>query len=134
MKEILDEIQSGAFARKWIEEARCGGRDFERMREQERTHRLESVGDELRSRTEGMFDALLAVTDPGDEVILTDPTYAGMIYRVRLAGAVPRLAPFVLRDGAWRLDLEALRAAVGDRTRAIIIMNPSMHSGAVLNR
>ncbi len=84
--------------------------------------------------TEGMFDALLAVTDPGDEVILTDPTYAGMIYRVRLAGAVPRLAPFVLRDGTWRLDLEALRAAVGDRTRAVFIMNPSMPSGAVLNR
>ena len=38
MKEILDEIQSGAFARKWIEEARCGGREFERLREQERTH------------------------------------------------------------------------------------------------
>src|SRR2546423_2608896 len=37
--------------------------------------------------TEGMFDALLATTDPGDEVILTDPTYAGMINRVRLAGA-----------------------------------------------
>ncbi len=84
--------------------------------------------------TEGMFDALLATTDPGDEVILTDPTYAGMIYRVRLAGAVPRLVPFVLRDGAWRLDLEALRAAVSDRTRAVFIMNPSMPSGAVLNQ
>jgi aspartate/methionine/tyrosine aminotransferase len=43
--------------------------------------------------TEGMLDALLALTEPGDEVILTDPTYAGMIYRVRLAGAVPRLVP-----------------------------------------
>ncbi len=84
--------------------------------------------------TEGMFDALLATTDPGDEVILTDPTYAGMIYRVRLAGAVPRLVPFVLQDGAWRLDLEALRDAVNDRTRALFIMNPSMPSGAVLNR
>ena len=50
MKEILDEIQSGAFARKWIEEARCGGREFERLREQERTHTIEKVGDALRSR------------------------------------------------------------------------------------
>lgn len=50
MKEILDEIQSGAFARKWIEEARCGGREFERLREQERAHAIESVGDALRSR------------------------------------------------------------------------------------
>ena len=84
--------------------------------------------------TEGMLDALLATTDPGDEVILTDPTYAGMIYRVRLAGAIPRLVPFVLVDGEWRLDLEALQQAVGDRTRALFIMNPSMPSGAVLNK
>jgi N-succinyldiaminopimelate aminotransferase len=82
--------------------------------------------------TEGMFDALLATTDPGDEVILTDPTYAGMINRVRLAGAVPRLVPFVRNDAGWLLDLDALRRAAGPRTRAIFIMNPSIPSGAVL--
>lgn len=84
--------------------------------------------------TEGMLDALFAVTDPGDEVVLTDPTYAGMIYRTRLAGAVDRLVPFVRRGNAWRLDLDALREAVGPRTRAIFLMNPSMPSGAVLDR
>ena len=82
--------------------------------------------------TEGLFDAVLAVTDPGDEVVLTDPTYAGMIYRVRLAGAVPKLVPFTIVDGEWRLDLEALRSAINERTRALFIMNPSMPSGAVL--
>ncbi len=82
--------------------------------------------------TEGMFDALLATTDPGDEVILTDPTYAGMICRVRLAGAVPRLVPFVLFEGAWHLDLDALHDAVTPRTRVLFLMNPSMPSGAVL--
>jgi aspartate/methionine/tyrosine aminotransferase len=84
--------------------------------------------------TEGMLDALLATTDPGDEVILTDPTYAGMTNRVRLAGAVPRLVPFVLDRGAWRLDLDSLRRAAGPRTRAVFIMNPSIPSGAVLTR
>lgn len=83
--------------------------------------------------TEGLFDALLATTDPGDEVILTDPTYAGMINRVRLAGAVPRLVPFRWDGREWRLDLDALRAAVSARTRVLFIMNPSMPSGAVLN-
>jgi aspartate/methionine/tyrosine aminotransferase len=82
--------------------------------------------------TEGMFDALLAATDPGDEVVLTDPTYAGMTNRVRLAGAVPRLVPLVLDGGGWKLDLDALRRAAGPRTRAVFIMNPSMPSGAVL--
>jgi N-succinyldiaminopimelate aminotransferase len=83
--------------------------------------------------TEGMLDVLLATTDPGDEVILSDPTYAGMIYRVKLAGAVPRLVPFVAGPEGWRFDLQALEAAVGPRTRALFLMNPSMPSGAVLN-
>jgi aspartate/methionine/tyrosine aminotransferase len=83
--------------------------------------------------TEGMFDALLATTDPGDEVVMTDPTYAGMINRVRLAGATPVLVPFIVKNGEWRLDTEALRAAVNSRTRVLFIMNPSMPSGAVLN-
>jgi aspartate/methionine/tyrosine aminotransferase len=82
--------------------------------------------------TEGMLDALLATTDPGDEVILTDPTYAGMTNRVRLAGAVPRLVPLGWERDRWRLDLDALRRAAGPRTRAVFLMNPSMPSGAVL--
>ncbi len=83
--------------------------------------------------TEGMLNALLATTDRGDEVILTDPTYAGMIQRVRLVGAHPRLVPLV-RDGPeWRLDLDELARLTSDRTRALFIMNPSMPSGAVLS-
>jgi aspartate/methionine/tyrosine aminotransferase len=81
-----------------------------------------------------LLDALLATTEPGDEVILTDPTYAGMIFRVRLAGAVPRFVPHVVEDGVWRLDLEALRSAVNDRTRALFVMGTSFPTGAVLNQ
>ena len=84
--------------------------------------------------TAALLNVLLATLNPGDEAILTDPTYAGMICRVHLAGAVPRLVPFRVVAGEWRLDLEALVAAVGERTRMIFIMNPSMPSGAVLNR
>ncbi len=83
--------------------------------------------------TEAMFDALLAMTTPGDEVILTDPTYAGMIYRARLAGCSTCLVPFVEDADAWRLDLDALRAAVNPNTRVLFLMNPSMPSGAVLS-
>lgn len=83
--------------------------------------------------TEGMLDALLATTDPGDEVIVTDPTYAGMLNRIRLVGAEPRLVPFVTQDAAWRLDRAALRSAAGPRTRVVFLMNPSIPSGAVLD-
>jgi aspartate/methionine/tyrosine aminotransferase len=56
-----------------------------------------------------------------------------MINRVRLAGAVPHLVPFMPSSGGWRLDLDALRAAVNPRTRVLFLMSPSMPSGAVLN-
>src|SRR5712691_1046587 len=82
---------------------------------------------------DAMVDALFVATDPGDEVILTDPTYAGMINRVRIVGAVPRLVPLHSERGEWRLDTDALAAAVGDRTRAIFVANPGMPTGNHLN-
>ena len=79
-----------------------------------------------------MLDALLATTDPGDEVILTDPTYAGMINRVRLASAVPRFVSCRVENGEWRLDLDHLRAAVSERTKALFLQNATFPSGMVL--
>ena len=80
---------------------------------------------------DAMLDALFCLTDPGDEVVLTDPTYAGMLNRVRLVGAVPRLVPLQVADGEWRLDLDALPAAVGNRTRVVFLNNASFPSGWV---
>jgi aspartate/methionine/tyrosine aminotransferase len=80
---------------------------------------------------DAMLDALLCLTDPGDEVILTDPTYAGMVNRVRLVGAVPRLVPLHVSDSGWRLDLYALPAAVTEGTRVVFVNNASFPSGWV---
>jgi aspartate/methionine/tyrosine aminotransferase len=80
---------------------------------------------------DAMVDALFCLTDPGDEVVLTDPTYAGMLNRVRLVGASPRLVPLLVRDGEWRLDLDALSGAVTERTRVIFVNNASFPSGWV---
>jgi aspartate/methionine/tyrosine aminotransferase len=80
---------------------------------------------------DAMVDALFCLTDPGDEVVLTDPTYAGMLNRVRLVGAEPRLVPLRVEDEEWRLDLDALHEAVGDKTRVIFINNASFPSGWV---
>ena len=80
---------------------------------------------------DAMLDALFCLTDPGDEVVLTDPTYAGMLNRVRLVGAVPRLVPLHVGDGEWRLDVDALRATVTDRTRVVFLNNASFPSGWV---
>jgi len=77
------------------------------------------------------LNALLVLTDPGDEVIVTDPTYAGMLQRVRLVGAVPKPVPLRPGPDGWRLDVDALEAAVTDRTRALFLMNPAIPTGWV---
>ena len=81
----------------------------------------------------GLLSALLATVDHGDEVVVTDPTYAGFIGRIRLAGARPVFVPLVVDDGRWRLDRNRLADAVTPRTRALVLMSPSMPSGHVFN-
>jgi N-succinyldiaminopimelate aminotransferase len=82
----------------------------------------------------GILNVLLATIDIGDEVIVTDPTYAGLINRVRLAGGVPKFAPFrFAAGGRWTLDRDAMARAVSEKTRAMLLMSPSMPSGACLD-
>lgn len=82
----------------------------------------------------GILNVLLATTEVGQEVIVTDPTYAGLINRIRLAGGEPRFVPFVFTPGQpWRLDRDALRRAVGPKTRSLLLMSPSMPSGGLLD-
>ena len=83
----------------------------------------------------GILNVLLATVDVGDEVVVTDPTYAGLINRVRLAGGVPRFARLTFTPEApWRLDRASLKAAVGPKTRAMLLMSPSMPTGGYLDR
>lgn len=82
----------------------------------------------------GILDVLLAVLEPGDEVVLCDPVYIGLINRVRLAGGVPRFVRCEVLDGIWRIDRASLAAAVSERTRAFLMMSPVMPSGAVLTQ
>ena len=82
---------------------------------------------------EGLLNSLLVTVDPGDEVIVTDPTYAGIVNRIHLVGGVPKLVPFLFDEGEWRLDRDALAAAVGDSTAGMLLMSPSMPSGGTFD-
>lgn len=86
------------------------------------------------STGESVLDSLLALIDPGDEVVLTDPIYAGMINRTRLAGGEPAFVPYRPTEEGWRLDQDALRETIDDDTDVLLLINPSMPSGALLNR
>src|SRR5947199_147366 len=72
--------------------------------------------------------------DRADAVVLTSPTYVGLINRVRLAGGVPRFIRLRPSDTGWRVELESIRAAVSKKARAFLMMSPSMPSGAVFER
>jgi aminotransferase len=81
--------------------------------------------------TEGMIATLLAVVDPGDEVIVFEPFYENYGPDAILSDAKPVYVP--LLPGA-PLDVDRLRAAWSSRTRAIIVNTPSNPSGRVLRR
>jgi aspartate/methionine/tyrosine aminotransferase len=82
--------------------------------------------------TETMLSALLAVVNPGDEVVVVAPYYENYWPDTVLAGATPRFVS--LREPDWRLDPDELRAAFGPRTKAIVINTPNNPSGKVFSR
>src|SRR3990167_3882078 len=55
----------------------------------------------------GILNCLLALLEIGDEVIVTDPVYAGIINRIRLAGGVVKFVPLIATSKGWHLDITA---------------------------
>ena len=82
----------------------------------------------------GILNALLATLEPGDEVVLPDPIYIGLINRVRLAGGVPVYLRCEVSGGVWKLDRERVTEVVTAKTRMFLMMSPAMPSGLVLSR
>jgi N-succinyldiaminopimelate aminotransferase len=81
--------------------------------------------------TEAIAATLLALTGPGDEVVLFEPYYDSYAACVALAGADRRTVT-IERDGAgWGFDPAALRRAVSPRTRAIVLNTPHNPTGTV---
>jgi len=81
----------------------------------------------------GILNVLLATLEPGDEVLMTDPIYVGLINRVRLAGGVPRYVPLIPSDEGWRVDIAALNRLDPDAVTVALLMSPAMPSGAVFD-
>jgi aspartate/methionine/tyrosine aminotransferase len=82
--------------------------------------------------TEAMIAALLAVADPGDEVVIFEPFYENYGPDCILSGATPRMVR--LRAPDWSFDPAELRAAFGPRTRAIVVNTPHNPTGKVFTR
>jgi N-succinyldiaminopimelate aminotransferase len=82
--------------------------------------------------TEGMFAAILGLTDPGDEVIVFEPVYDSYVPNMIMAGVTPRYV--ALRGDDWSFDPDELARAFNARTRAIIVNTPHNPTGKVYSR
>jgi aspartate/methionine/tyrosine aminotransferase len=82
--------------------------------------------------TEGMIATLLALLNPGDEVVIFEPFYENYWPDSQLSGAICRYVP--LRPPKWTFDPVELRAAFGPRTRAVILNTPNNPTGVVFSR
>lgn len=84
--------------------------------------------------TEAIAAALLALVEPGDEVVALEPYYDSYAACIAMAGGTR--VPVTLRPdgGAFRLDLDELRAAVTPRTRLLLVNTPHNPTGTVLTR
>ncbi|GAA2959321.1 pyridoxal phosphate-dependent aminotransferase [Kitasatospora cinereorecta] len=84
--------------------------------------------------TEAVAAALLALLEPGDEVVALEPYYDSYAACIAMAGGTRVPVTLHPHDGAYRLDLDELRAAVTPRTRLILLNTPHNPTGTVLSR
>ncbi len=82
--------------------------------------------------TEAMISSLMAVVNPGDEVVIFEPFYENYGPDAILSGATPRFVK--LHEPDWRFDEAEVAAAFNDRTKAIIINTPNNPTGKVFTR
>jgi aspartate/methionine/tyrosine aminotransferase len=82
--------------------------------------------------TEAMMSTMMAIVDPGDEVVVFEPFYENYGPDAILSGATPRYV--TLREPDWTFDPDELAAAFNDRTKAIIINTPNNPTGKVFSR
>src|SRR6187401_2850183 len=88
--------------------------------------------------TEAMMASMMAIIDPGDEVVIFEPFYENYGPDAILSGATPRYVtlhePSQSTGDAWTFDPDELAAAFNERTKAIIINTPNNPTGKVFTR
>ncbi|MBT8334344.1 MAG: aminotransferase class I/II-fold pyridoxal phosphate-dependent enzyme, partial [Deltaproteobacteria bacterium] len=76
-----------------------------------------------------IFEALGAIIDPGDEVILTAPAWVSYVEQIRFFGGKPVIVE--TKDRTFEIDLDRLRASISEKTVAIVINSPNNPTGVI---
>lgn len=81
---------------------------------------------------EGLSAAVMAIVDPGEEVILPSPTYSTHIRQVLIASGKPVLVP-TIEDEGFILDIDGIKSAITSKTKGILYCSPSNPTGTVFS-
>jgi aspartate/methionine/tyrosine aminotransferase len=115
-----------------------GSKDF-REGIAEKTHRFLGIDVDAETEvtvtcgaTEAMISSMLAIVNPGDEVVIFEPFYENYGPDCILSGASPSFVPLIPPD--WSVDKDRLAAAFGPKTRAIVVNTPNNPTGKVFSR
>ena len=82
---------------------------------------------------EALSFSIQATTKPGDEIIVPEPTYNALIEKLEIFGVRPVFVPLI-EDEGWRLDVDAVKSAVTEKTKLIFVCSPNNPTGGVLGR
>jgi len=80
---------------------------------------------------QAFVNAMLAVTRPGDEVVIFNPGYFDHEFAVKLAGCIPRIVRLAMSGGRFVIEAGEVESAIGPRTRCIVLVSPGNPSGMV---
>lgn len=87
------------------------------------------------STSQSYAEVIKLFADPGDEILIPQPSYPLFDMLVGLEGCIPVRVPYTLSsDGQWRIDRSALERALSPRTRAVILVSPNNPTGAYAAR
>ena len=83
--------------------------------------------------SEAIFDALMAVLDEGDELLVPDPVWMNYVNVPKVLGAVP-VSYTLKEENGYQMDLEEIRSKITDRTKLLVLVTPNNPTGSTLSR
>ena len=83
--------------------------------------------------SEAIFDCLMMLLDPGDEILVPDPVWMNYVNVPKVLGAVP-VSYTLKEENNYQMDLDEIRAKITDKTKVLVLVTPNNPTGSVLSR